>query len=504
MTSSNRTASGSRPERAWCVWQVGMPPLLVLSESSSLRFMTFFLLYICQGAPQGLFSIAMVPWLLSSGISQEVVGSMASLTLLPWMAKPLLAPLMDAFTCRAYGKRRPWVVATQVGTVAAFLVLAAISADSVNWKESGASDAALRETTICLMTLSAFSATNDVATDGMAIEVLRSDETGRASAVMGAGTMLGATLIGAIGGRLLPVAGLGVIALINAAMLLPVLALNVVSREQSTDRLLPVCEGSQVGSLHAGHGSRPVEASLGAKAYSVLRGLLLDPSTLLLVLAHDFTAQPARSFGDVVFAETALRRGMSSSYYAELVSTLSLVSLAVGIAGGFIIDRVGGPVLILVSASLEAAVVAAMYLFDDTGGPTLIGGCCAEATFAMLRATVLTSSHMRFVAYLAYSMNLCEGSLAAATQYAVLMALSNVGLAIGSALLGAGLFHTPHTRFGLMLCLYLISVAAGLGLVAVQSRYSSDAAEGRATSHRGTADVKVSSGSGNAANQILM
>jgi len=88
---------------------------LFLSQSRYLRYFSFTILYIAQGFPFGLVTVALPAFLLERGATPAAVGGFVGGAMLPWTFKWLAGPMMDRFTFLAMGRRRPWVLIAQLG-----------------------------------------------------------------------------------------------------------------------------------------------------------------------------------------------------------------------------------------------------------------------------------------------------------------------------------------------------------------------------------------------------
>ena len=94
----------------------------VLAESSRMRYAAGSSMYFAQGIPQGLLGITIPAWLASQGVSASDIGSYLAVIVLPWAFKLVTGPFMDRFQFRPMGKRRPWVLAAQLGLSISLLV----------------------------------------------------------------------------------------------------------------------------------------------------------------------------------------------------------------------------------------------------------------------------------------------------------------------------------------------------------------------------------------------
>ena len=141
-------------------------------------------LYLSQGLPFGLFTQALPAILRRRGLSLTLVG-LSSLLALPWALKPLWAPLVDR-----HGRRRSWILPLQ-------LAAAALMAALTLFDPRHGLSAVL--TGVLLSNLLA--ASQDIATDGLAVDLLRPEERGLGNGVQVAGYRVGMIVGG--GGLLL-------------------------------------------------------------------------------------------------------------------------------------------------------------------------------------------------------------------------------------------------------------------------------------------------------------
>lgn len=136
-------------------------------------------LYFIQGLPFGFQASALPTYLRSEGLSLEGIGFLGLLSA-PWMLKALWAPLVDRYHLPALGRRRSWIVVMQVG-----LVLTCVAAAFV----PPADNLPLLLGLILLMNF--FAATQDIAVDGLAVEMLSSHELGPGNAAQVVGYKFG-------------------------------------------------------------------------------------------------------------------------------------------------------------------------------------------------------------------------------------------------------------------------------------------------------------------------
>ena len=139
-------------------------------------------LYLAQGLPFGFFSQALPAVMRQQGVSLATIG-LSTLLALPWGLKILWAPWVDT------RPRRRWVLPLQLGSAAVLFLLAlADPRHSLAWLMVG------------VLLTNLLAATQDIATDGLAVDLLEPDERGLGNGVQVAGYRVG-MIIG--GGALL-------------------------------------------------------------------------------------------------------------------------------------------------------------------------------------------------------------------------------------------------------------------------------------------------------------
>ncbi|NUP29988.1 MAG: MFS transporter [Nocardia sp.] len=140
-------------------------------------------LYFAQGLPYGFFTQALPVVLRESGFSLIQISA-TGILFAPWALKFLWAPYVDH-----YGTRRQWLLTLQLTASAVTLGLACLDLSS-----------SLRWLLVGIAVINAVSATQDIATDGLAVQLLGPRQRG-----LGNGIQVGAYRIGMIvgGGALL-------------------------------------------------------------------------------------------------------------------------------------------------------------------------------------------------------------------------------------------------------------------------------------------------------------
>ena len=201
------------------------PPLTPTQRlAAAHRLAVVVLLGFASGLPLALTGQAMQAWLSMEGLDVATIGFL-SLVGLPYTFKFLWAPLMDRFELPWLGRRRGWLVLTQLALAGVLLALAATS-------PSGAT----RLFALLAVAVAFVSASQDVVIDAYRTDLLHASERGLGSSLNVLGYRLAMILSGGIaliwtdpnqgGGWSWPtvyrlMAGLMVAAAVVSALLLP-------------------------------------------------------------------------------------------------------------------------------------------------------------------------------------------------------------------------------------------------------------------------------------------
>ncbi len=120
-----------------------------------------------SGLPLGLVWLAIPDWMRSIGVDIRVVG-LLGLAQAPWSFKMLWSPLMDRYAPPLLGRRRGWAAIAQIVLLVLILCLAGVGGHPDTPWVVGA----------LAMAIAFAAATQDIAVDAYAVEVLLPDEQG--------------------------------------------------------------------------------------------------------------------------------------------------------------------------------------------------------------------------------------------------------------------------------------------------------------------------------------
>lgn len=388
---------------------IGLPSL---SENTFLRYFTFAALYVAQGIPEGLLWYGIPAWLAMNGKTAAEIGSYVAIVGIPWSLKILNAPLMDRFTFLAMGRKRPWVLFGQFGLIVSFLSMSFI-ADPLN---------DLSSLMIIGFIVSFFEVFQDVAVDGMAIDILPVDQQARANGLMWGSKTLGVSASVAAGSWIMSHYGYFYAIVSFSLIVSMIILIPLLLRERPGEKLLPWTKGS------ASKSAQKIQLHSWKSIFKSLYKVFFLPVSFMMGIAA-FSFSVGRGLIDTLLPVfTVQGLGWADTDYSQIFATANLISGVLGmIIGGFLIDYFGKVKMISVYLSFLIILVSAMSFFKDLWQNELFVAGFIIGFYVLLTFTT--------IAIFASAMQLCWKRVSA-TQFTLYMAISNLGLAAGAALLG--------------------------------------------------------------------
>jgi len=147
----------------------------------SRRIAILSVLSTASGMPLGWVYTTLQFFLIALGIPKSTIGLLSGVSF-PWVFKFLWAPLVDRYALPWPGRRRSWVIVAQLALAGTFGALAAFAWRALAARSAGgAFPHAPLVIGILAIAVAFFSATQDIALDAYAVEVLHRDEQGPVS-----------------------------------------------------------------------------------------------------------------------------------------------------------------------------------------------------------------------------------------------------------------------------------------------------------------------------------
>lgn len=385
---------------------------LVLSESALLRYFSLSALYTAQGVPEGLTFFAIPAWLAMNGKSALEIGTFVGAIGLPWSFKILMAPLMDRFTYLPMGRKRPWVILGQLGLILSLLITALIPDPLDNLTLLSAAG-------FCI---SFFGAFQDVAVDGMTIDVVPVNEQARANGLMWGSKTLGISLSLLISTWLINTYGFRFAPLLIALVIAIILIVPVRFRENRGERFMP---------WGLGEASQKYIQTQAVNLKSIFKNLLqvfFLPTGLVLGVAIFINGIGNGIMETLLPIFTIQEVGWTDSYFSQVMSFANIVAGIAGMfVGGALVDFFGKIRMMSVYLILFVLLTASFILLKAFWAETFF-----VPGFIMTYFILYT---FMCIAIFATAMELSWNRIAA-TQFTLYMAIYNLGRALGASSLG--------------------------------------------------------------------
>ena len=373
------------------------------------RVLIVMFLGFSSGLPLALSGATLLVWMRESRVDLGTIGLFA-LVGTPYTVKFLWAPLTDALDIpllsRLLGRRRGWLIFTQILLMAAIVFLGSCNpAEAPGLVAVGA------------LLVATASATQDIVVDAFRIESLPENEQAAGMASYVAAYRIGMLISTA--GALFLVSAIeaqgfdkqaawhwGYVAMAVLVLIGTATALVATEPERSV----------QAEARHADQKpfARLTEAAAGA--FRDFLGQELALVMLAFVVLFKFTD----ALSGAMTAPFVIDLGFTRNEYAAIVKGVGLAALLLGgFAGGFIARALPLVTSLWIGAILQSVANLAFIALALVGtNATMLAVAIIVENFTSAIGTVM------FVAYLSA---LCQNPLHTATQYALLTALAAVG-----------------------------------------------------------------------------
>jgi len=422
--------------------------LPALSENRIARFAAMIILYFMQGVPIGLGLIAIPAWLAANGATPVQVGAFVGTIMLPWSLKLVNGLIMDRFAFKPMGRRRGWILAAQALMALTLIVLAVVA--------PGPQD--ILVLTVCLAILSICATFNDVAVDGMVVDISPEAERPLLNSLMFAGQSLGFATTGFIAGILLAEGSIAIVALAFGGFVAIASAFVALFRERPGERLLPWTSGE--ASIEC------IERQQGA-LWPIIKGVLAStfkPLTLLFLVALAL-AMGSGAYIDAVASTLSVQQlGWASDEYSGFVSAVSLAAAVVCIA-------LGAPTVKAFGLRNALIMVFCLHIASASFGAMTLSGWGGNNLFAITFVAQFMTHMLTMIFGCVWLMHLCDPKIAA-SQFALFNAVP--------ALIRS--FYSGNSGFliewgGYQAIFVAIAVLASVGLVVLIFARVGDASE---------------------------
>ena len=426
-----------------------MPPRASWRDSLAVylqrRVLIVLLLGFSSGLPLALSGSTLQVWMRESGVDLGTIGLFA-LVGTPYTLKFLWAPLVDALHVplfsRIFGRRRGWLLFSQLLLIGAILLLAQTDpARSPLFVALGA------------LLVAAMSSTQDIVVDAFRVESLPESEQAAGMASYVAAYRIG--MLVSTAGALFIVSGFEGAGIARASawswgyvVMAALILIGTVTALAATEPAQS--EAAEAATSTETAFARVLQAAIGA--FSEFLGRKHAWAALAFVVLFKFTD----AFSGTMTAPFVIDIGFSKVDYAAIVKGVGLAATLIGgFAGGFVARRYSLAASLWIGGVLQAVANLSFSWLAFVGvNQWALAFAITAENFTSAIGTVI------FVAYLSA---LCQNPLHTATQYALLTALAAVGRTYLSS--GAG-YVAKATGWPLFFAICVVVAVPSLILLA--------------------------------------
>jgi MFS transporter, PAT family, beta-lactamase induction signal transducer AmpG len=379
------------------------------------RVLIVLFLGFSSGLPLALSGSTLLVWMRESGVDLGTIGLFA-LVGTPYTIKFLWAPVVDALDVpilsRLLGRRRGWLVFSQLLLLVAILFLATRNPAATPWLVA-----------LGAVLVAAASATQDIVIDAFRVESLPEREQAAGMASYVAAYRVG--MLASTAGALFMVSGFedlgyeknaawtwGYVAM--AGLVVIGMAASLLAREPAPALAAGLALASAEGAPRENPMVRVMRAAVGAFSEFLTREMAV------VVLAFVVLYKFCDAFAGTMTAPFVIDLGFTRNDYATIVKGVGLAATLIGgFAGGFVARALPMTTCLWIGAILQMSsnLVFTWQAYMGVNHAALTVTIIVE-NFTGAIGTVI------FVAYLSA---LCKSPLHTATQFALLTALAAVG-----------------------------------------------------------------------------
>jgi PAT family beta-lactamase induction signal transducer AmpG len=368
-----------------------MNGLLRIFASRKMGALT--LLGFASGLPLVLTTSTLQAWMKQRGVDLGTIG-LFQLVTLPYVLKFLWAPVMDRFVPPLLGRRRGWLIVTQILVILSILGLAAYG------------EAPMGTVFAAAMLVAFCSASQDIVADAYRTDILEPDERGAGAALFVTGYRIA-----------MLATGLGTFALVGTGWISWPMAYVL------TAACLSI---GLVGTFIAPEPQTPGNApqSLYEATVPPFLDFIARPDGWL-VLAFVLLFRLPDTIANTMTVPFLLSIDVSNTEIGVIRNGFGLGMTIIGaLGGGLVVNRLGLIRSLWIAGLLQAASNAGFFILSNTGNDT-----------SVLMAVMLVENFcggVAVAAFFAFLMSQCS-RMYSATQYALLSSLmAGAGLILGS------------------------------------------------------------------------
>ncbi|MEP2101643.1 MAG: MFS transporter [Parasphingorhabdus sp.] len=413
------------------------PMPVSLAENRNWRLFTIFLLYAGQGIPLGLFDFAIPAWMAVNGASAQDIGFVVAMVSIPWSFKFIAGMVMDRYTLLSMGRRRSWIIGAQAVMIVCLILFAIVDPGPRDILLLGIAGLAVNTATVF----------QDVAVDGLTVDILPESERSMGGGLASGGQILGMAASASFTGAVIYVFGASA-AYIACAILVLLVTIHIIwTRERVGERRLPwsIGEAQDVNILAQSNSWLPLLLAALKNTLSVRSFLWFVPLlTTGLTYGICIVAVPLIATAHTGWAEDQLG---SLNGTAQLIAGLVAISI-----GGFAIGKIGAQRALWILRIGYMMLLSWMIWSADSWTDPRILVSFAIGWFLLYSLCGIST--------VVINMRLSPPAIAA-TQFSVFMAVANMGISLAGILV-ASIAVLAEPKVMLM---FLVAVQAASVLV---------------------------------------
>ena len=385
-----------------------------LTTNKWLRVTTLCILYFAQGFPWGFMLTALLSFLASKGLTLAESGQLTAMAYLPWTFKIFWGPIIDSFTYRVMGRRRPWILFAQFGMALTLITMLWMGDLSANIGLLG----------WMFFFHNCFASLQDVSCDALAVDILLPEEQGKVNGAMWGSKVIGTGMGAVVMGTLLTSKGLAFAIGSQTILMFAIISFPLLILERPGEKRFPWSRAIGESIKHESSVKNPIE---------VIKDLLTAFSKRPCFFAGLFILISAINQGInsgvlPVFYSSTLN--WQSDTYAQIVGGPSAILEFFGaILGGVLADRFGKRKVFFLgwgSFSILSGVFGLMVITTDQLPYWF------QLFYLVVHPCLIA---IGTVSMFALAMAL-SWSKASATMFTSYMAISNMSVVIGGKLIG--------------------------------------------------------------------
>lgn len=386
--------------------------IATFSNNSFLRYFSFTFLYFAQGIPQGYLYLAIPAWMATHDFTPYEIGQFMAVSFLPWSFKILVAPVMDRFIYLPMGRRRPWLLFGQIGIIFGMLLMSGMKNP----------ESSLGMLIFMGFLINFFTIVQDIAIDGLAIDVLPEDQQARANGLMWGAKTIGVSVTVAMTSWLFNAIGFSQALWVFAAMVALGLCFPLLIREVPGEKRFL---WNKVYSLPE---SRKKKTMGGKKVAKKLFKIFILPASILLGIST-FSYSIVEGITDAAMPVIAVQElAWPEDQYSNILAIAQLVGGLLGMfVGGVLIDFIGKRKMTFIYF-ISLMVISALFALLKFYWSNVPFVTAFIFLYCMFRTFINIS-------IFALAMRLCWKQMAA-THFTIYMVLMNLGMSLGSYLMG--------------------------------------------------------------------